>query len=58
MLVQIIYILIGIILHPIKIHKAVEHVEITKHELNMEVLNFNYDVWCDDCGEVFLDEIR
>ncbi len=34
------------------------HISKHDHYFNLNCINFNYDVWCDDCGEVFSDEVK
>ena len=53
-----IYLWLYAILHPIKIYRILRHSEKNNHAFNMHVVNFNYDIWCDDCGEVWSDEIK
>jgi hypothetical protein len=54
----VVYFLICLFIHPIKFLNCLEHCSVNDHKFNMDVVNFNYDLWCHDCNEVFLDEIK
>lgn len=58
MINKMIYIILWIIFHPIRMLKTLKHCEKNNHHYNMHTHNFNFDVWCADCGEVFSDEVK
>jgi len=49
---------IFLIIHPVRYFRLLSYCQKTKHNFIMDMVNFNYDVWCDDCGEVFSNEVR
>lgn len=56
LLESIIYISIGLIIHPIKVYKAAIHAERNNHTLEWYIVNFRFGIKCIDCEKIFLDE--
>jgi hypothetical protein len=51
--------ILTMIMKPFAYYKMYKHLSKTKHPtIHIDIVNFRFDIWCNECGEVFSNEIK